>query len=164
VLRPGYNGPRAPERQVAQATPRRVAIVGSYWWTAKEMNLSAFLEAADPISQNAGGSVDIVGEVPDSCRKACGTGVKATWFHGFVDNLSEFLAAGRMGVGRRGDGRRVQAQGTRLYLQSDKRQHGGLPLTQGLDYLSFGSMRALAQGVAAVTTAAGVSAMSSDKL
>jgi hypothetical protein len=63
---------------------------------------------------------------------------------GLVDNLNEFLAAGQHGV--------------------DKRQHGGLPLIRGLDYLSFGSTRELAQGVAAVTTAAGLSAMSSGKV
>ena len=40
----------------------------------------------------------------------------------------------------------------------------GLPLIQGLEYLSFGSTRELRQGVAAVTTAAGLSAMSSGKL
>ena len=61
VLSPGYNGPRAPHRRIVRATPRRVAIVGGYWWTAKQMNLSAFLEVADPILQNANVGLDIVG-------------------------------------------------------------------------------------------------------
>ena len=89
---------RGADRQIVQATPRRVAIVGAYWWTPKQMNLSAFLEAADPILRNSGIGIDIVGEVPDSFRKAWEAKVKATRFHGFVDDLGEFLAARRMGL------------------------------------------------------------------
>ena len=69
VLSPGYNGPRALERQIVPATPRRVAIVGSYRWTAKQMNLSAFLEAADPILENVGVGIDVVDHGSDAFRK-----------------------------------------------------------------------------------------------
>ena len=110
VLTPAYNGPRAPDRQIVQATPRHVAIVGNYQWMAKQINLSAFLEAADPILQNAGIGIDIVGEGPDSFRKAWETKVKATRFHGFVDDLSEFLAGGAWGWSSR---RRVAGSRTK---------------------------------------------------
>jgi hypothetical protein len=98
VLPPGYNGPRAPDRLIVHATPRRVVILGAVRWTPKELNLSAFLEVADPILQKAGIGVDIVGEVPDALRKAWEGRVEATRFHGFVEHLSEFLAARRMGL------------------------------------------------------------------
>jgi polysaccharide biosynthesis protein PslH len=155
VLPPGYNGPRAPDRRIVQATPRRVAIVGSYRWRPKQMNLSAFLEAADPVLQNAGIGIDIVGDGPDSFRQAWKAKVQATRFHGFVDNLGEFLAARRMGlvVEETGGGFKLKALDyifNRVPIAAIRGSMAGLPLTQGLDYLSFESMRELAQGVAAV--------------
>ena len=155
VLPPGYNGPRAPQRQIVQATPRRVAIVGSYHWTPKQMNLSAFLEAADPILHNAGIGIDVVGEAPDSFREGWKARVKATRFHGFVDNLGEFLAARRMGlvVEETGGGFKLKTLDyifNRVPIAAIGGSMAGLPLTPGLDYLSFESMRELAQGVAAV--------------
>jgi glycosyltransferase involved in cell wall biosynthesis len=155
VLPPGYNGPRAPDRQIVQATPRRVAIVGNYHWTAKQMNLSAFLEAADPILQNAGIGLDVVGEMPDSLRKAWEARVKATRFHGFVDDLGEFLVERRMGlvIEETGGGFKLKALDyifNRVPIAAIRGSIAGLPLTPGLHYLSFESMRDLAQGVAAV--------------
>ncbi|MBV8894621.1 MAG: glycosyltransferase [Acidobacteria bacterium] len=155
VLPPGYNGPHVPERQVVQATPRRVAIVGSFRWTPKQMNLAAFVEAADPILQNAGVGLDIVGEIPAPLQKACEARVKATRFHGFVDNLGEFLAARRMGlvVEETGGGFKLKALDyifNRVPIAAIAGSMAGLPLTPGLDYLSFASMQELAQGIAAV--------------
>jgi glycosyltransferase involved in cell wall biosynthesis len=155
VLPPGYNGPRAPERQIVQTTPRRVAIVGSYRWPPKQMNLSAFLEAADPVLQNAGVGIDIVGDGPESFRKAWEAKVQATRFHGFVDNLGEFLARRRMGlvVEETGGGFKLKTLDyifNRVPIVAIRGSMTGLPLTQGLDYLAFESMGKLAQGVAAV--------------
>jgi polysaccharide biosynthesis protein PslH len=155
VLPPGYSGRRAPDRQIVQATPRRVAIVGSYRWMPKQMNLSAFLEAADPVLQNAGVGIDIVGDGPDSFRQAWEARVQATRFHGFVDNLGKFLAHRRMGlvVEETGGGFKHKALDyvfNRLPIAAIRGSMTGLPLTQGLDYFSFASMRELAHGVAAV--------------
>jgi hypothetical protein len=155
VVPPAYHGPRAPDRRIVQAVPRRVAIVGSYRWTPKQMNLSAFLEAADPILQNAGVGIDVVGDGPDSFRKAWEARVQATRFHGFVDNLGEFLAARRMGlvVEETGGGFKHKALDyifNRVPIAAIKGSIAGLPLTPGLDYLSYESMRELAQGVVAV--------------
>jgi hypothetical protein len=155
VLPPGYNGPRALERRILLATPRRVAIVGSYRWTAKQMNLSAFLEAADPILQSAGVGIDVVGEMPDSLRKEWEGRAKATRFHGFVDDLGEFLVARRMGlvIEETGGGFKLKALDyifNRVPIAAIRGSIAGLPLTAGPHYLSFESMRELAQGVAAV--------------
>jgi polysaccharide biosynthesis protein PslH len=152
VLPPGYDGPRALERRIMQATPRRVAIVGNYQWTAKQMNLSAFLEAGDPILQNAGVGLDVVGEGPASFRKGWEVRVKATRFHGFVDNLGEFLAARRMGlvVEETGGGFKLKTLDyvfNRVPIAAIKGSMAGLPMVAGLHYLSFESMRELAQGV-----------------
>jgi glycosyltransferase involved in cell wall biosynthesis len=155
VLPPGYNGPRAPERRIVQATPRRVAVVGNYHWMPKQMNLSAFLEVADPILQNAGVGIDVVGAVPDAFRKVWEAKVQATRFYGFVDNLGKFLAVRRMGlvVEETGGGFKNKALDyifNRVPIAAIRGSMVGLSLTQGLDYLCFESMRELAQGVAAV--------------
>jgi glycosyltransferase involved in cell wall biosynthesis len=155
VLPPAYHGPRLPDRRIEQGMPRRVAIVGSYHWTPKQMNLSAFLEAADPILQNAGVGVDVAGDGPDSFRKAWEARVQATRFYGFVDNLGEFLAARRMGlvVEETGGGFKNKALDyifNRVPIAAIRGSMVGLPLTPGRDYLSFESMQELAQGVAAV--------------
>ena len=155
VLPPAYHGPRAPDRRIEQTTPRRVAIVGAYRWTPKQMNLSAFLEAADPVLRNAGVGVDIVGDGPDSFREAWEARVRATRFHGFVENLGEFLAARRLGlvVEETGGGFKHKTLDyifNRVPIAAIRGSMTGLPLTAGLHYLSFESMRELAQGVSAV--------------
>ncbi len=155
VVPPAYHGPRAPDRRIVQATPRRVSVVGSYHWTPKQMNLSAFLEAADPILQSAGVGIDVVGEGPDSFRTAWEARVQVTRFHGFVDNLGEFLAARRMGlvVEETGGGFKHKALDyifNRVPIAALKGSIAGLPLTPGVDYLSYETMRELAQGVVAV--------------
>ena len=154
VLPPAYHGPRVQDRQIVQATPRRVAVVGNYRWMAKQINLSAWLEAADPILQNADVGIDVVGEAPEAFRKAWEAKVRATRFHGFVDNLGEFLAARRMGlvIEETGGGFKNKILDyifNRVPIAAIRGSMVGLPLTQGLDYLSFESMRELAQGVAA---------------
>ena len=155
VLPPAYHGSRVSDRQVVQATPRRVAVVGNYRWMAKQINLSACLEAADPVMQDAGIGIDIVGEVPDAFRKAWETRVKATRFHGFVEDLGKFLAERRMGlvIEETGGGFKnkiLEYVFNRLPIAAIKDSMTGLPMVPGLDYLSFKSMRQLAQGVAAV--------------
>jgi hypothetical protein len=155
VLTPGYNGPRAPDRRIGKATPRRVAILGDYSWMAKQINLATFLEAADPIFRNAGVGLDVIGEGPDSFRQAWEARVKATRFHGFVDNLSEFLATRRMGlvVEQIGGGFKLKTLDyifNRVPIAAIRGSVAGLPLAPGLHYLLFESMRELAQGVVAV--------------
>jgi hypothetical protein len=155
VLPSAYHGSRVSDRQIVQATPRRVAVVGNYRWMAKQINLSACLEAADPVMQDAGIGIDIVGEVPDSFRKAWETRVKATRFHGFVEDLGNFLAERRMGlvIEETGGGFKnkiLEHVFNRLPIAAIKDSMTGLPMIPGLDYLSFESMRELAHGVAAV--------------
>ncbi len=155
VLPPGYNGPRAPHRQIVKATPRRVAVVGDYHWMAKQINLSAFIEAADSILQNAGVGLDVIGGGPDSFREAWQARVKATRFHGFVEDLSDFLAGRRFGlvIEKTGGGFKLKTLDyifNRVPIAAIRGSISGLPLTPGLDYLSFELMRGLAQGVVAV--------------
>ena len=98
VLRPGYAGQRLSERSITAETPRRVALLGSFVWTAKQMNLAAFLEAADGMLYRAGVAIDVIGAVPASFKAAWGPRLRATVFHGFVKDLPVQLARARVGV------------------------------------------------------------------
>ena len=116
------------------------------------MNLSAFLEAADPILQHAGIGIDVVGEAPYCFRTAWEARVKATRFHGFVEDLSEFLAARRIGlvVEQTGGGFKLKTLDyifNRVPIAAISGGVAGLPLVSGLHYLTFESMGELAQGV-----------------
>jgi glycosyltransferase involved in cell wall biosynthesis len=122
---------------------------------AKQINLSAFIESADSILQNAGVGLDVVGEGPDSFRKAQGASVKATRFHGFVEDVGEFLAARRFGlvIEKTGGGFKLKTLDyifNGVPIAAIRGSISGLPLTPGLDYLSFESMRELGEGVVAL--------------
>lgn len=98
ILVPGYDGPRLDHRRLTPETPRRIVIVGSFDWIAKQQNLMAFLEAAvEPLTRHRIG-IDIVGSGPE--------GVLATWrrrfpgvaIHGRVDAVEPYLQGARISI------------------------------------------------------------------
>jgi polysaccharide biosynthesis protein PslH len=98
VLAPGYDGPRLSDRRLEASLPRRVGIVGSYQWTAKQINLADFLAVGDPIFAEAGIELAVVGDMPTAFKAAWTPRLRATRFLGFVDDLAAFLASCRMGL------------------------------------------------------------------
>ncbi len=98
VLPPGYDGLRRAERQLTAASPRRVAIVGSYSWTAKQINLATFLADADAIFAQAGIELCIVGSAPKAFQARFEGQLVASRFLGFVDDLGRFLDTCRLGL------------------------------------------------------------------
>ncbi|GGD65954.1 glycosyltransferase [Croceicoccus mobilis] len=98
VIPPGYKGVRVTERAITSATPRRIAIVGSYQWIVKQHNLAAFLEVADARLAEAGIELAIVGGAPAEFRETWEQRCKAAKFHGYVDDLTAFLMDCRMGL------------------------------------------------------------------
>lgn len=97
IVPPGYDGPRMVARTIDAATPRRIGIVGSFDWTAKQINLASFLEAGDAILAEAGVELVVAGQMPPAFR-AQWEGLKATKLLGFVDDLPAFLGGCRMGL------------------------------------------------------------------
>lgn len=98
IVPPGYDGPRRETRTITAATPRRLGIVGSYRWSAKQMNLAAFLAAADARLAKEAIELHIVGDAPDDFRAEWEPRLQASQFRGFVDDLSAFLDTCRMGL------------------------------------------------------------------
>lgn len=97
VIPPGYDGPRRSARAIDARTPRRVGIVGSFDWTAKQINLENFVRAADPVLAAADVELVVAGQMP-ATFKARLAGLRATRLAGFVDDLPAFLQECRMGL------------------------------------------------------------------
>ena len=97
VLTPGYAGRRVAQRRIDADTPRRVVLVGSFRWVAKQENVRALVQqAADAFSQH-GITLDIVGDMPEALRDELGAH-PAVRLHGFVDDLRPLLAEARMAL------------------------------------------------------------------
>jgi glycosyltransferase involved in cell wall biosynthesis len=98
VVPPGYDRPIIFEPWSAKERTRRVAIIGSFQWTAKQVNLSNFLLAADHRFATAGIRIDVVGSIPESLRTYLQPRLQATQFHGFVDDLGAIFRQSRFGL------------------------------------------------------------------
>ena len=85
-------------RVIDAATPRRVAIVGSFHWVMKQENLRRFVQAADAVFAQNDIQLDVIGGVPDRLREELAANARATRFHGFVDDPADHLAQARMAV------------------------------------------------------------------
>jgi polysaccharide biosynthesis protein PslH len=98
TLTPGYAGPVVEQRFIGDWTPRRVIIVGSFRWVMKQENLARFVECAEPIFQEHGIQLDVVGDVPDELLATLKPNCRATTFHGFVDDMAPLLSQARLAV------------------------------------------------------------------
>jgi glycosyltransferase involved in cell wall biosynthesis len=152
LLTPGYAGVRVSSREITSTTPRRALMFGSAIWLAKQMNLSEFLAAADELFCRSGIELWVVGNVPDRLRVK--NQLRATRFLGFVDDPEPIFRSVRMGIvaERTGGGFKLKSLDyifNRVPVFAIRGGIAGLPLTPGADYLSFASMRELAQGVVA---------------
>jgi glycosyltransferase involved in cell wall biosynthesis len=152
LLPPGYAGPHVAYREINDGTPRRAVILGSAIWLAKQMNLIEFLRTADELFYQRRIELWIVGNVADHLTK---NHFLATRFLGFVANLEPIFRSVRIGIvaERTGGGFKLKTLDyifNRVPIAAITDSIAGLPLVPGTDYLSFASMRELADGVAAV--------------
>jgi glycosyltransferase involved in cell wall biosynthesis len=97
-ITPGYTGQAVASRHITAATPRRVLIMGSFQWVVKQVNLTRFVEIADPVFKEQGIELDVVGDIPTAFLAALEARCRATHFHGFVTNVAPYLAAARIGI------------------------------------------------------------------
>jgi glycosyltransferase involved in cell wall biosynthesis len=153
LLTPGYAGRRVASRELSNTTPRRALILGNAIWLAKQMNLIEFLSAANELFDQRGIELWIVGKVPDHVQ--AGNQFRAVRFLGFVEDLEPIFRNVRIGIvaERTGGGFKLKTLDyifNRVPIAAINGGIAGLPLTRGLDYLAFQSMRELAEGVAAV--------------
>lgn len=96
VLTPGYDGVACASRTIDEQVPRRVIMVGSYKWMAKEENLRQFVDEADPVFAQAGIELHVIGAMNDGMKAHIRTRCRATVVHGFVDELAPHMRAARI--------------------------------------------------------------------
>jgi glycosyltransferase involved in cell wall biosynthesis len=152
LLTPGYAGRHVACREITDATPRRALILGSGNWLAKQMNLIEFTAAADELFHERQIELWVVGNVPHHLQPK--NNVRAIRFLGFVEDLGPIYRSIRIGVvaERTGGGFKLKTLDyvfNRVPIAAIRGSIAGLPLTAGLHYLSFASMRELAQGISA---------------
>ncbi|MGH8432395.1 MAG: glycosyltransferase, partial [Solimonas sp.] len=98
VLTPGYCGRRLGGRRLSQALPRRAAIVGSFDWIAKRMNLDEFVGTADPMFAQAGAELQVVGSGGEDFLEELRQRTVATRFTGTVPSIEPYLDEARIAI------------------------------------------------------------------
>jgi hypothetical protein len=98
VLKPGFDGPISTRTVITQDTPRRVVLVGSFRWSAKQENLRQFVRVADPIFARHGIEFLVVGPIPADVAKDLQSTASATRFIGYVEELAPVLETARIAV------------------------------------------------------------------
>ena len=98
VLKPGYSGVISSRELISPGTPRRVILVGSFRWIAKQENLRQFVAVADPIFAERGIEFQVVGSVPAEFAKELTRTAVATKILGFVSDIGPYLNNARIAV------------------------------------------------------------------
>jgi glycosyltransferase involved in cell wall biosynthesis len=98
VLKPGFNGVVSSRAVISAETPRRVVLLGSFRWSAKQENLRQFVKIADPIFAKRGIEFLVVGPIPENIAGELERTSSATRFAGFVEELQPVLDTARIAV------------------------------------------------------------------
>lgn len=151
VCPPGYDGERAPPWSVATAG-RRICMIGSLRWIAKQMNLEAFLKVADPLFAAAGVQLDIIGDAPPEFSAKLAPRLKATRFLGFVENLASAVRDYRMGlvIEETGGGFKLKTLDYiygRLPVAALQGSFRGIPAAVAENFVLGGTAEALARSI-----------------
>jgi glycosyltransferase involved in cell wall biosynthesis len=97
VLTPGYSGAEALPHPITDATPRRVVLMGSFRWVAKQENLKALVQCADAAFRANGIELDVIGDVPAELREQLAR-FSSVVVHGFVDDAEPYFRNARMAL------------------------------------------------------------------
>lgn len=152
VLTPGYDGSGVGGRVIEPQTPHRIALVGSYAWIAKQLNLWRFLEAGSGPLARAGIGIDIVGWTPDDFANRLRASFPDVMVTGPVDRVEPYLARVRMGlvaeeIGGGFKHKVLHYVFNRVPVASLAGSVAGTPLVAGESILEFPDLTRLVEGV-----------------
>jgi hypothetical protein len=152
ILTPGYDGPEVGVRTIDARTPRRIALLGSYAWIAKQLNLWRFLDVSVGPLARAGVGIDVVGWTPDDFAVRVRASFPDVTVTGPVDRVGPYLARARMGIVAEeiGGGFKHKVLDyvfNRLPVASLVGSVVGSPLVAGESILEFPDLTRLVQGV-----------------
>lgn len=98
VIPPGYSGEKLARREITSATPRRVVLIGSFQWIAKQINLENFLNSAANNIQRAGVDLQVIGSIPSDLRLRLASEFPFVSFRGFVPDIAAEMAEARLAL------------------------------------------------------------------
>jgi glycosyltransferase involved in cell wall biosynthesis len=152
VLTPGYDGSAVVARVIDAETPRRITLLGSYAWIAKQLNLWRFLEAGADRLARAGIGIDVVGSAPDDFADRLRASFPDVTVTGPVDRVEPYLARARMGIVAEEIGggfkhKVLHYVFNRLPVASLAGSVAGTPLVPGESILEFADMDSLVGGI-----------------
>lgn len=152
VLTPGYSGRRVPSRAVTAALPRRVTIIGSYGWIAKQLNLMEFLDVAASILAIAGVEIRVVGGGDSEFLSRARHRFPSVIITGRVPDLGPELETARIAVvpERLGGGFKMKLPElvfNRVPIAAHENAINGSPLRSGTSVLAYPDHASLAHGV-----------------
>lgn len=98
TITPAFNGDMLPTRPINKDMPRRVVILGSFEWIAKQANLRRFLRYAHRPFTEARIDLTVVGKAPDNFVKELTARFPFCHFTGRVDDVRPFLEDARIGI------------------------------------------------------------------
>lgn len=153
VVNPVYSGPASFVRLEAD-TPRRVVVVGSFHWRAKQENLVSFLAARNAVASAASVAVRVVGSMPDAFRSKISERFTDVEITGPVQRIEDHLDGCRIGVipEEEGGGFKLKALDyayAGLPIFGLEKAMRGLPLREGVSMRAFRTMDDLWAGIIA---------------
>lgn len=98
TLVPGYSGRVEADREITPDLPRRVLMMGSLVWIAKQDNLRRFVAAAEQPFRDAGIELVVLGRSDPAFMKDLEAGSGICRCIGFVDDLEPWLRSSRIGL------------------------------------------------------------------
>jgi glycosyltransferase involved in cell wall biosynthesis len=152
VLPPGYDGSGVRHRMIDRLTPRRVLVLGSYAWVAKQLNILRFLRAAVGPLATAGIGIDVVGSIPDEFAARLRNEFPTVNVTGVVSDLRPYFARARIGIVAEeiGGGFKLKALDyvfNRLPVAALAGSVEGTPLRAGVSMLEFPDTVRLVEGI-----------------
>lgn len=152
VLTPGYQGPSLADRTISADLPRRVVIVGSFEWIAKQANLEEFLSVADPLFSAAKVELEVIGNGTPRFFEKLAVDLSATKLVGRVDRVDRYLKDARLAIvaERLGGGFKLKVLDyvfNRVPVAALNGAVAGTPLRPHESILTFANMPQLVNGV-----------------
>jgi glycosyltransferase involved in cell wall biosynthesis len=154
VIRPTYWGAVCSDRKIDSSTPRQICIVGSFVWSAKKRNLTAFLKHGYELFATKDIKVAVVGNMEAVDRVAYSKAWPGVNFTGPVDEVESYIASSRLGVIPEAIGggfklKTLEYVFNRLPIFALAEAIKDVPLTAGASIEIYGDMESLCRGIVA---------------
>lgn len=98
VVPPVYLGQSTPSITIGASRPRRLLLLGSFEWRAKQRNLESIIKTVGPQLKKRDIHLDVVGAVPREVTQQVSSRASLVTFHGQVGDVRELFQCARGGL------------------------------------------------------------------